>query len=79
VAKYLDHLPLERQARMMARDGLVVTSQTLWDQIERLAERLQPTCQAIHDLVLTAPVIGADETHWRVVARIPGPVGGRGV
>ena len=37
ISKYCDHLPLERQVRMMARDGLVVTSQTLWDQIEQLA------------------------------------------
>jgi len=27
VSKYCDHLPLERQVRMMAREGLVVTSQ----------------------------------------------------
>jgi transposase len=30
VAKYTDHLPLERQVRMMAREGLHVDSQTLW-------------------------------------------------
>jgi transposase len=29
VAKYADHLPLERQVKMMARDGLTVDSQTL--------------------------------------------------
>jgi len=28
VAKYADHLPLERQVRMMAREGLIVESQT---------------------------------------------------
>jgi transposase len=69
IAKYLDHLPLERQARIMGREGLAVTSQTLWDQIERLARLLQPTYEAIHDVVLTAPVIGADETHWRVMGQ----------
>ncbi len=45
--KYLDHLPLERQARAMAREGLDVTSQTLWDQIEALARHLRPTYKAI--------------------------------
>jgi transposase len=35
VAKYTDHLPLERQVRMMAREGL--ESQTLWDQLQALA------------------------------------------
>jgi transposase len=33
VAKYLDHLPLARQVRQMARAGLRIDSQTLWDQI----------------------------------------------
>ncbi len=67
-SKYLDHLPLERQVRVMAREGLEATSQTLWDQIEILARALQPTYEAIRDVVLTAPVIGADETHWRLMA-----------
>ena len=67
-SKYLDHLPLERQVRVMAREGLTVTSQTLWDQIEILARAVQPTYEAIRDVVLAAPVIGADETHWRLMA-----------
>jgi transposase len=66
-SKYLDHVPLERQVRMMAREGLDVTSQTLWDQIEILARTLQPTCDAIRHVVLAAPVIGADETRWRMM------------
>jgi len=71
-AKYLDHLPLERQVRIMAREGLDVTSQTLWDQIEILARTLQPTYEAIHNVVLTAPVIGMDETSWRMMGRRAG-------
>jgi transposase len=31
--KYLDHLPLERQARRIYREGLAIDSQTLWDQL----------------------------------------------
>jgi transposase len=31
VAKYADHAPLERQVRVMKRQGLVIDSQTLWD------------------------------------------------
>jgi transposase len=45
--KYLDHLPLERQVRAMARAGLIIDSQTLWDQIEKLAKHLQPTYEAL--------------------------------
>jgi transposase len=65
IGKYGDHLPLERQARVMRREGLDVASQTLWDQLEALATVLQPTYEALHQHVLAAPVIGADETWWR--------------
>jgi transposase len=67
VNKYLDHLPLERQARVMSREGLTIESQTLWDQIEALATVLQPTYDALRQYVLTAPVLGADETWWRLL------------
>jgi transposase len=66
-AKYLDHAPLERQVRIMRREGLVVTSQTLWDQIELLARLARPAYDATKDEVLSQPVIGADETYWRVM------------
>ncbi len=39
VDKYLDHIPLARQERILARHGLVVTSQTLWDQLDAAARR----------------------------------------
>ena len=38
--KYLDHIPLERQVRILERHGLVVTSQTLWDLRYAVAQRL---------------------------------------
>ena len=63
--KYLDHLPLERQARAMERAGLVIDSQTLWDQIEALARHLEPTYEALCSKVLEADVVYADETFWR--------------
>ena len=72
IGKYLDHLPLERQARMMRREGLTIDSQTLWDQLEAAATVLAPTYEALRRHVLTAPVIGADETWWRVFAGPPG-------
>lgn len=67
VAKYADHLPLERQAGIMAREGLTVSSQTLWDQIEALAKVLAPLHERLHARVLAAPVIHADETYWRLM------------
>jgi transposase len=64
IAKYTDHLPLERQVRMMAREGLVVDSQTLWDQLHAIARHLQPTYDALGRRALEAPVTNVDETRW---------------
>lgn len=69
VAKYLDHLPLARQVRQMIRAGLEVNSQTLWDQLNALARHLEASYQALHGYVLEAPVIGADETTWRLLQK----------
>src|SRR5437762_5276521 len=67
VAKYLDHLPLARQVRSMARLGLTVDTQTLWDQLLALSHHLTPTYEALGAHVLTAPVLGADETTWQLM------------
>jgi transposase len=67
MAKYGDHLPLERQVRGMKRDGLLVDSQTLWDQLERLARLLEPVYERLESHVLSQPVIGVDETHWKML------------
>jgi transposase len=69
VSKYADHLPLERQVRIMRREGLVVDSQTLWDQLATVAEVLRPTYEALGQYVLQAPIVGADETWWRLMER----------
>lgn len=67
IAKYADHLPLERQVRVMKRQGLTTDSQTLWDQINALAKWLTPLHDRLHAYVLDQPVIGADETFWRLM------------
>jgi transposase len=69
VSKYLDHLPLERQVRIMRRQGLKVDSQTLWDQLDALAKLFIGTEQRLIEYLLKKPVIGADETHWHMLNR----------
>ena len=69
VAKYLDHMPLERQVRVMQREGLKIDSQTLWDQIEALARHLAPTYEALGDRARKSEVMHADETWWRLMDR----------
>ena len=66
-AKFLDHLPLERQVRAMARKGLDTDSQTLWDQQLALANHLKPTYEALCRKVLDSEVVFTDETFWRMM------------
>jgi len=69
LAKYADHLPLARQVKQMARADLTIDTQTLWDQLAALAHHLTPTHDALHAAVLTAPVVGADETRWPLLGQ----------
>jgi len=69
IAKYLYHLPLERQVRMYLANSLYVDSQTLWDQIEALAKHLAPSYQALRDEVFASPLIHADETYWPMLSK----------
>lgn len=78
MAKYADHLPLERQVRTMQRDGLTIDSQTLWDQIDALAKLLAPAHDRLQQYVLEQPVIGADETYWRLMGEKGKREGGDG-
>jgi transposase len=75
VAKYTDHLPLERQVRMMAREGLNVDSQTLWDQLSAIARHLEATYEGLGQRALAAPVINVDETRWAIMGT-PKPAAG---
>jgi transposase len=69
VGKYADHLPLQRQVVQMRRQGLQIDSQTLWDQLFALSSHLEPAYEALHDHVLSHPVVGADETTWRLMGQ----------
>ena len=67
--KYDDHQPLTRQVEQMAAQHLIVSSQTLWDQIDRLAELLAPSYKALLRLALSAKIVGADESRWPIMDR----------
>jgi transposase len=62
--KYLDHIPLARQERILRRHGLVVTTQTLWDQLQALGRRLESASRALLARLLAEPVVGLDQTSW---------------
>ena len=67
--KYLDHLPLARQARRMGLQGLNVTSQTLWDQLDKLADHVETTYLGIKHWIFGADIVGMDETTWRLMKK----------
>ena len=62
---------------MMAREGLHVDSQTLWDQIHAIAHHLEPTYEALGRRALAASVINVDDPNgWsastvRAVLELP--------
>jgi transposase len=62
--KYLDHIPLARQERILRRHGLEITTQTLWDQLSALGQRLAAIDAALFAYALEQPVIGLDQTSW---------------
>lgn len=69
ISKYADHLPLERQVKIMMREGLVVDSQTLYDQVEALARVLWPAYDRLGATLVEEPVINADETPWPMLGK----------
>lgn len=68
IDKYLDHLPLSRQVRQMAAAGLEMDTQTLWDQLNKLATILTPLYRRILEYIFHHSVVGADETTWRMMS-----------
>lgn len=62
IAKYLDHLPLYRQAGIFGRAGLPIPQSTLAEWVGRMGVTLQPLVDALKTEMLTYPVLHADET-----------------
>lgn len=62
--KYLEHVPLERQARQMRQLGLDVLTQTLFDQADGLANFLFPIYRELGRSLFEEALIHADETRW---------------
>ena len=69
IAKYADHMPLERQVRIMRREGLITDSQTLFDQIEALARALWPAYDRLGAELLDAGLLFVDETPWPLLGK----------
>jgi transposase len=71
LSKYMWHLPLDRQVRMMSSHGLEVTSQVLFDQVDTVAWYLMPTVfKGIVAEIEKSYVNIADDTTWKNLEKI---------
>jgi transposase len=62
VARYADHLPLYRQAQMMARQGVVLDRSTLAFWVGYAAAEIAPVVARLKEIVLASSRLFADET-----------------
>lgn len=67
--KWCAHSPLERQVRIMLGQGLDISSNTLWEQAERLARVLLPTYLVLREYVASSSLVHADETPWYMLGK----------
>ena len=62
VKKYVDHLPLARQEKILAREGIEISRSTLCDWVGLAARLLAPIRDEIRNDVLAADVMHGDDT-----------------
>jgi transposase len=68
VSKYVDHLPLYRQAEIYAREGIELERSTLADWVGRSAALLAPLADALRRDVMGSDVLHGDDTPVPVLA-----------
>ena len=68
VAKYCDHLPLYRQSRIFARDGVELDRSTLAGWVGKATALLEPLAEAIGRHVLAGQALFADDTPVKALA-----------
>ncbi|MFZ4405328.1 MAG: IS66 family transposase [Pseudobdellovibrionaceae bacterium] len=67
VDKYLNHLPLERQVRMMDSLGLMnIKPQVLYNLAKITSIYLEPVVDQIREEILSSKVVHSDETPWPI-------------
>lgn len=62
IEKYVDHLPLYRQAQRLRREGITLAESTLGGWIAQSAHLLDPLYEALTEEALASGYIQADET-----------------
>src|SRR5580698_7062551 len=67
VSRFADHLPLYRQAQIMARQGVLIDRATLAFWVGYGAAEIAPVVRRLKEIVLSSARIFADETTIRVL------------
>jgi len=68
VSKYCDHLPLYRQSRIFARDGVELDRSTLAGWVGKATALLEPLADSIGRHVLAGQALFADDTPVKLLA-----------
>jgi transposase len=66
-AKFVDALPLYRQAQVFAREGIDLSRQTMAGWLMQLEAPLQPLAKALRAALRQGPVVHVDETSVQVL------------
>lgn len=69
VSKYMDHLPLHRQERILARYGIDISRSTMCGWARQCAEALRPLHERMSKLLRLSKVIHTDDTPVKVQDR----------
>jgi transposase len=67
ISKFVDHLPLYRQAMIFKRSGIDISRSTMADWMGRVAWEIQPVIDAMARHVLASPKIHGDDTIIKVL------------
>ena len=67
ISKYADHLPLYRQSLIYQRSGVYLSDSTLADWVGRCGVQLGFLANRLRQLILTQPIVHADETPVKVL------------
>ncbi|MCD9150264.1 IS66 family transposase [Psychrobacter sanguinis] len=62
ISKYADHQPLYRQNIIYQRSGVTIPDATMADWVGRCGVALEPLVSRLHALLLSEPILHADET-----------------
>jgi transposase len=66
-SKFLNHLPVYRQAQQFQREGVSLAASTINDWIKASCQLMEPLYELLRDQVLTADYLQADESPIKVL------------